>query len=335
MKAFMSNFKALRVHKVEGGTTARFDAIELDQLTPGDVVIRVAYSGLNYKDALAVTGKGAILRGLPKTVGIDLSGVVESSSDASVKRGDKVLVTGCNIGEALDGGLAEFARVPAAAVVPLPKTLSLFESMALGTAGFTAAMALWRMLDNHQQPDSGPIAVTGPTGGVGSIALGLLKRAGFTTAAITGKMDCADYLQQLGADQVIDRAALNLGGKPLEKAVWGGAIDNLGGDTLSYLTRTVRPWGNIACIGLAQSPALNTTVIPLILRGVSLLGIHSVEVPRAWRLALWEKLAGDWRLGSFDLIVRDVIAIDAVPQACEMLTAGKARGRYVVRINGG
>lgn len=331
----MPGFKALRVHTTENGTKARFDTVTVDQLTPGDIVIRVAYSCLNYKDALAVTGKGAILRGLPKTAGIDLSGFVESSAHASFKPGDKVLVTGANIGEALDGGFAEFARVPVEAVVPLPKALTLLEAMALGTAGFTAAMALRRMLENHQTPDHGPIAVTGPTGGVGAIALGLLKRTGFTTAAITGKPSSADYLYRLGADDVIDRSTLDLGSKPLEKAVWGGAIDNLGGKTLTYLTRTVKPWGNIACIGLAESPALDSTVMPLILRAVSLLGINSVHVPHAWRLAIWEKLAGEWKPKDLErLIVRDVISLDDVPRACEELIAGRSQGRYVVRVGG-
>jgi acrylyl-CoA reductase (NADPH) len=331
----MRQFKALRVHKTDSGLAVRFESLTVNDLTPGNIVIRVAYSCLNYKDALAVTGKGTILRGLPKVPGIDLSGVVESSSDASIKPGSKVLVTGCNLGEALDGGLAERARVPAEAVVPLPPGLTLLEAMALGTAGFTAALALRRMLENHQTPDRGPIAVTGPTGGVGAIALGLLKRTGFSTAAITGKKDEADYLKQLGADEVIDRKTLDLGTKPMEKARWGGAMDSLGGDTLTYLTRTVQPLGNIACIGLAQSPALATTVLPLILRAVSLLGINSVEVPREWRLGVWERLAGDWKLPELDrLIVREVIGLDAVPPACEELIAGRARGRYVVRIGG-
>jgi acrylyl-CoA reductase (NADPH) len=331
----MSNFKALRVHKGESGPSARFDSVSLDDLTPGKVVIRIAYSSLNYKDALAVTGKGAILRGLPRIPGIDLSGVVDSSADLAFKPGDRVLVTGCNIGEALDGGLAEFARVPAEAVVPLPATLSLFEAMALGTAGFTAALALRRMLENHQVPKGGPIAITGPTGGVGAIALSLFKRAGFTTVAITGKKDEVEFLKELGADEVIDRATLELGTRPLEKARWGGAVDSLGGDTLAYLTRTVQPLGNIAAIGLAQSSALVTTVMPFILRGVSLLGIYSVEMPRSWRLDIWNKLAGDWKPAGLErLIVRDVIRLDDVPAACAELIAGRARGRYVVRIGG-
>jgi len=330
----MPNFKALRIHQLEKTTQARFDSISIDELSTGEVVIRVAYSSLNYKDALAVTGKGRIMRGFPKVAGIDLSGIVESSRDAQFKAGDKVLVTGCNIGEALDGGLAEFARVPASAVVPLPNSLSLAEAMALGTAGFTAAMALRRMLENHQAPEMGTIAVTGPTGGVGSIAIDLFKQAGFQIAAITGKLAAENYLREIGADEVIERQTLDFGSKPIETARWGGAVDNLGGETLAYLTRTVKPWGNIASIGLAQAPTLATTVIPLILRGVSLLGIHSVECPRAWRLDLWNKLAGDWKPRHLKTIAPREISLEDVPAVCEEMIAGKAQGRTVVRIGG-
>lgn len=331
----MSSFRALRIQQGPSGRFARLESVTLDELTPGDVVVRVAYSSLNYKDALAVTGKGSIARGMPRTAGIDLSGVVEASSDPAYRPGDRVLATGAGLGESLDGGLAERARLPAAALVPLPKGLSLLEAMALGTAGFTAALALRRLLENHQAPELGPVAVTGATGGVGGIALGLLKRAGFSTAAITGKPGSASYLRELGADEVVARDSLVTAGKPLETAVWGGAVDNLGGETLAYLTRTVRPWGNIACIGLAQSPALETTVLPLILRGVSLLGIHSVEVPRAWRVAVWDRLAGDWKPRDIErLIVRAIIGLEEVPRACEELLAGGARGRYVIRMGG-
>jgi acrylyl-CoA reductase (NADPH) len=330
-----SSFKALRVHRSDKGSEARFDRISLEDLTPGDVVIRVAYSGINYKDALAISGKAPIVRGAVRTAGIDLSGVVEASSDCKFTPGDRVLVTGSNIGESLDGGFSEFARVPAEAVVPLPSGLSLFDAMVLGTAGFTAAMAVWRMQENHQTADRGPIVVTGPTGGVGSIALAILKRAGFSTAALTGKPGAAEYLKRSGADGIVDRTTLDFGSKPLEKAVWGGAVDNLGGRTLAYLSRTVRPWGNIACIGLAESPELNTTVMPFILRGVSLLGIHSVDVPRAWRLSLWERLAGAWNLNSLnDHLVRGVVGLEGVPEACNELVAGGALGRYVVKVGG-
>ena len=330
----MSSFQALRVHQGPGGRSAQLEAVTLDELTPGDVVVRVAYSCLNYKDALAVTGKGSIARGYPRTAGIDLAGVVETSSDPAYRPGDRVLATGAGLGESLDGGLAERARLPAAALVPLPEGLSLLDAMTLGTAGFTAALALRRLLENHQAPERGPVAVTGPTGGVGGIALGLLKRAGFATTAITGKPEAAAFLRELGADEVVARDSLATTGKPLETAVWGGAVDSLGGEMLAYLTRTVRPWGNIACIGLAQSSTLNTTVMPLILRGVSLLGIHSVDVPRPWRLALWEKLAGEWKPHDMRLIVRAIIGLEEVPRACEALLAGAARGRYVVRIGG-
>lgn len=331
-----SAFKALRVHQTTEGLAARFDTLSSEDLSPGEVLIRVAYSGINFKDALAVTGKGRVLRSYPRVAGIDLSGRVVSSSVPGFSPGQPVLVTGCLIGEAFDGGFAEYARVAADSVVPLPDGLSLAEAMAIGTAGFTAALALRRLLENHQTPEMGPIAITGPTGGVGSIAINLFKRAGFSVTALTGKKARSeDYLRKLGADEVIERQSLTLGTKPLENPLWGGAVDNLGGDTLAWLTRTVRPWGNIGSVGLAQSAGLQTTVIPFILRGVSLLGIHSVEMPRAWRLAIWERLASDWKPEHLmDTIVKDLISLDDVPAACEELMAAAVQGRYLVRIAG-
>lgn len=329
----MTTFKALRVHSVEKATQARLENISLDDLSAGEVVIRVAYSSVNYKDALAVTGKGRIMKGFPKVAGIDLSGTVERSSDARCRPGDAVLVTGCNIGEVLDGGYAEFARVPASAVIALPPGLTLREAMAIGTAGFTAAFALRRMLENHQSPSMGPMAITGPTGGVGSLAIDLFQRAGFSVHAITGKAGAAhDYLRALGAEQVIARQSLEMGQKPLEAGLWGGAVDNLGGDTLAWLTRTVKPWGNIASIGLAQSHELHSTVMPFILRGVSMLGIHSVECPRAWREAIWEKLAGDWKPRHLDRVVTREITLDQLPAYCDDVIAGRITGRGIVRI---
>ncbi len=328
----MTTFKAIRVHQKDKGTEARIEDISVADLSAGEVVIQVHYSSLNYKDALAVTGKGRIMRRMPCVAGIDLSGVVAESADPAYKAGDQVLVTGCDIGELHDGGLAQYARVAASSVVPLPPGLSLKEAMQLGTAGFTAALALRRMLENHQTPDMGPIAVTGPTGGVGSVALSLFKRAGFRTAAITGKPESArDYLQALGADEIVDRNTLDLGKRPMESARWGGAVDNVGGETLTWLTRTVSPWGNIGCIGLAQSHELNTTVMPLILRGVSLLGIHSVQMPRAWRLEVWQQLAGSWK-PQLDLIAPREVTLEQVPAACADIVAGKVTGRSVVRL---
>jgi NADPH2:quinone reductase len=329
----MNPFRALRVHQADKATKTQLDTIALTDLTPGDVVVRVQWSGINYKDALAVTGKGRIMRAFPRVAGIDLAGVVEQSSAAAYKPGDAVLVTGCNIGELLDGGYAEFARVPAEAVIPLPQGLSAQDAMAIGTAGFTAAFALRRMLENHQAPAMGPIAVTGPTGGVGSIAIDLFKRAGFTVHAVTGKAGKADdYLKALGADEIVSRQALDLGSKPMEKGLWGGAVDNLGGPTLAWLTRTVKPWGNIASIGLAQSHELTTTVMPFILRGVSLLGIHSVECPRAWREDIWRNLAGEWKPRHLGRIVTRTVSLDELPAACGDLIAGTVTGRILVRI---
>lgn len=332
----MTTFSALRVHAPEKNRTeARFETLKIDDLAPGEVVIRIAWTGINYKDALAVTGKGRILKKFPLVPGIDLAGHVESSSDARYQPGDAVLVTGCNIGEQFDGGYAEFARVKADSIIRKPASLTLRETMALGTAGFTAAFALRRMLENHQKPDMGPIAITGPTGGVGSVAIDLFKRAGFTVHAITGKAGKADdYLRQLGADEVMSRQALEIGSKPLESARWGGAVDNLGGETLAMLTRSVKSWGNIASIGLAQSHELSTTVMPFILRGVSILGIHSVECPRPWREDIWNKLSGEWRPRSLDRLVTREITLKDLPAACEDLIAGSVTGRTLVRVSG-
>lgn len=331
----MSTFKAMRIHQVEKATQARLEKLTLSDLNPGEVVVRVAWSGINYKDALAVSGKGRIMKGFPKVAGIDMAGVVESSEDARYKAGDKVLVTGCNIGEVFDGGFSEIARVAADSIVPLPRGLSMKEAMAIGTAGFTAALALRRMLENHQSASMGPIAVTGPTGGVGSIAIDLFKRVGFSVHAITGKAGAADdYLKELGADEVISRQSLEMGKKPLESAMWGGAVDNLGGDTLAWLTRTTRPWGNIASIGLAQSHELNTTVMPFILRGVSLLGIHSVECPRPWREDIWAHLSTIWKPKHLDTLISREVSLEDLPAVCDEFIAGKIQGRTLVRLSG-
>lgn len=330
-----TSFKALRVHASGSGTEARLEKIGIDDLTPGEVVIRVAYSSINFKDALAVTGKSKIMRELPRVAGIDVSGTVAESSDARYREGDAVLVTGNNLGELFDGGFAEYARVAADSVVPLPPGMSLRQAMAIGTAGFTAGLALQRMIENHQAPELGPVAVNGATGGVGSIAIALLKGAGFSPTAITGKPQAESYLRGVGADALFDRKQITGGGRPLEKALWGGAIDNLGGDNLNWLTRTVRPWGNIAAIGLAQSHELHTTVMPFILRGVSLLGINSVETPRAWRLKVWERLAGPWKIRDLESrIVAGEVSLEEVPAACNKLMAAEMQGRLLVRLAG-
>ncbi|MGH8453620.1 MAG: YhdH/YhfP family quinone oxidoreductase [Nevskiales bacterium] len=325
-------FRALRVHRVEKATETRLETLSLDDLNPGEVVVRASWSGINYKDALAVTGKGRILRRYPLVAGIDGAGVVESSQSPQFKPGDEVLITGCNLSETLDGGYSEYLRMPAEVVIPLPAGLSLKEAMLLGTAGFTAALAVRRMQENHQTPAMGPIAVTGATGGVGSVAIQILSRLGYEVVAITGKPEAsADYLKKLGASEVLDRRSLELGKAPLESARWGGAVDNVGGELLDWLTRTVKPWGNIGSIGLAGGHELHSTVMPFILRGVSLLGIHSVECPMPWRRAIWEKLAGDWKPSSLEMIVHRTIGLDELPVACSEVIAGQVQGRFLVK----
>src|SRR5690349_24131424 len=233
----MSTFKAFRIHETAGKISAGFEQISLDQLSPGEVVVQVQYSGINYKDALAATGAGKILRRYPLVGGIDLAGVVRSSDDARHRPGDAVLVTGSGLSENLDGGYTELARVPGEAVIPMPPGLDAFRAMALGTAGFTAALAIHRMERNGQAPARGPVVVTGATGGVGSLAIDMLSARGYEVIAVTGKAQAFDYLKSLGASSVITREQLALGSKPLEATRFAGAIDSVGGETLAGLTR--------------------------------------------------------------------------------------------------
>ncbi|HEY2808544.1 MAG TPA: oxidoreductase [Steroidobacteraceae bacterium] len=325
-------FRAFRIHSEGGRPVARFEQISLADLSAGAVVIRVTHSGINYKDALAATGAGKILRRYPLVGGIDLAGVVESSEDARYAAGDAVLVTGCALSETHDGGYAQFARVPGDWVIPLPAGLSAFEAMAIGTAGFTAAFAIDRMEQNGQAPQGGPIVVTGASGGVGSIAVDMLSARGYRIFAVSGKAAAAPYLRELGAHEVLARQELDLGSRALETARFGGAIDNLGGEVLTWLTRTVDFWGNIASIGLAAGAELNTTVMPFILRGVSLLGINSSATPRARRIAVWQRIGTDLRPRHLARIVTRTIEFDELPSAFPAHLEGAVTGRTVVRI---
>ncbi|HVP32677.1 MAG TPA: oxidoreductase [Steroidobacteraceae bacterium] len=328
----MKPFKAFRIHSEAGKIAARFEDLTLDDLGAGEVVIRVACSDINYKDALAATGAGKILRRYPLVGGIDLAGTVESSSDARFKAGDAVLVTGCGLSETHDGGYAQYARVPGDWVIPMPAGLDAATAMSLGTAGFTAALAIHRMEQNGQTPGAGPIVVTGASGGVGSVAVDMLATRGYRVVAVSGKPDAAEYLKALGAAEVLDRNSLDLGTRPLEAARFAGAIDNLGGEVLTWLTRTVDFWGNIASIGLAASPELKTTVMPFILRGVALLGINSSATRREWRLAVWQRIATDLRPRQLARIVTRTIGFDELPQAFPDYLAGRVTGRTLVRI---
>ena len=328
----MKPFKAFRIHSEDGKIAARFEELTLDDLAPGEVVIRVACSDVNYKDALAATGAGRILRRYPLVGGIDLAGRVESSGDSRFKAGDAVLVTGGGLSETHDGGYAQFARVPAEWVIPMPAGLDVETAMSLGTAGFTAALAIHRMEQNGQTPAGGPIVVTGATGGVGSLAIDMLATRGYRVVAVSGKADAAEYLTALGASEILDRRSLDLGSRPLEAARFAGAIDNLGGEVLTWLTRTVDFWGNIASIGLAASPELKTTVMPFILRGVALLGINSSATRREWRLAVWQRIATDLRPRQLARIVTRTIDFAELPGVFPDYIAGRVTGRTLVRI---
>ena len=329
----MDSFKAYRIHQEDGRIVARFERMTLDQLTAGEVVIKVRFSSINYKDALAATGAGRILRKYPLNGGIDLSGEVASSTDARYTPGQQVLVTGCNLSETFDGGYAEYARVAGDSVIPLPGGISLLEAMALGTAGFTAALAIHRMEHNGLAPARGPVVVTGATGGVGSIAVDMLAGRGYAVTAVSGKPAADEFLRSLGAAQILRRQEIDFGKRPLEAAQWAGAIDNVGGEMLTWLTRTMDFWGSIASVGLAGSHELHTTVMPFILRGVNLLGINSSATRRDLRLEVWKRISTDLRPRHFDRLVTRTIGFDELPGAFADYLEGRVVGRTVVRIS--
>jgi len=328
-------FKAFRIRSEGEGVVAGFEQLQLADLSPGNVVVRVLFSTINYKDALAATGAGKVLRRFPLVGGIDFAGVVETSTDPRFSTGDRVLVTGNGLSETHDGGYAEYARVPGDWVFPIPPGLDELEAMALGTAGFTAALAIHRMEENGQKPIAGPIAVTGATGGVGSIAIDMLAARGYEVVAVSGKSGAAEYLKTLGATRILSRKQIKSTGRPLEAVQFAGAIDNVGGDLLAWLTRTVGFWGNIASIGLAGGAQLETTVMPFILRGVNLLGINSTSVPRALRTTIWERIATDLRPRHLDRLVTRTLDFADLPGAFKGYLDGAVTGRTVVRISSG
>jgi acrylyl-CoA reductase (NADPH) len=328
----METFRALRIFNDGGRIHSALVDATLDELGEGDVVIDAAFSGVNYKDALAATGAGKILKKFPLIGGIDVSGTVSASRDARFREGDQVLVTGYDLGVGTDGGFAGKVRVPGDWVVPLPAGLSPRDAMVYGTAGFTAGLAVARLERNGLRTGTGPIAVTGATGGVGSIAVGALARLGYDVTAITGKDDAHDYLRGLGAARIQSRTTLELGTRPLEKATWAGAVDVVGGDLLAWLTRTAMPWAGVASTGLTGGTSLALTVMPFILRGVSLIGVDSVMCPTDVRVETWRRLATDMRPAALDTVGHD-ITLDGLPQAFDALLKGNARGRYVVALS--
>jgi putative YhdH/YhfP family quinone oxidoreductase len=324
-------FDAFRIHSDSGGYRSGIEQIALDDLSPGEVVIAAEWSSVNFKDALAGTGQGKILRRFPLVGGIDVAGRVVASTDPSFREGDAVLATGCGLSETRDGGYSRYVRLESRWTIPLPAGLTLRESMVLGTAGFTAALALHRMLDNRQSPGMGPLCVTGATGGVGSLAIDIFSRAGFEVHAISGKADQHDYLRAIGAREVHGRDALATT-RPLESARFGGGLDNVGGPMLASLLAQTAPYGNVASAGLAATADLHTTVMPGIIRGVSLLGVASGGTARDIRDAVWTRLAGDWKPAHLDRICTREAGLGDLPGVFARMLAGGSLGRTVVRI---
>ncbi|MET0091163.1 MAG: YhdH/YhfP family quinone oxidoreductase [Candidatus Thiodiazotropha sp.] len=329
----MTTYRAFRIHRDQSQHSAGIEELELTPPEKGEVMIRVTHSSINYKDALAGTGKGQILRHFPLTGGIDASGVISESNDRRFKEGDPVIVTGYELSATADGGYAQYLKVPADWVVPLPSGLTTQEAMILGTAGFTAALALYRMETNGQQPDMGPILVTGATGGVGCFAVNMFDGEGYEVLAVSGKKDQHDFLQHLGAQEILGREEISTYHHALERGVWGGAVDNVGGEMLSSITRKIKPWGNIASIGLAGGHELNTTVMPFILRGVSLLGINSSGCPHGIREELWQRLGSDLKPRHMEDILKQTVGLDQLAEVFETMLEGKITGRILVEID--
>jgi putative YhdH/YhfP family quinone oxidoreductase len=325
-----TTFRAFRIH-AEGGHRAGLETLSLHDLSPGEVVVRAAYSSINYTDALAGTGLGRILRRSPLVGGIVVAGHVLASTDPRFREGDPVLCTGSGLSETRDGGYSEIVRLPAEWTIALPPGLGLREAMVLGTAGFTAGLSLLRMEQNGQVPAMGPIVVTGASGGVGCLAIAILARAGYEVHAISGKPEHADFLQTLGASQVLPREALADATRPLENARWAGAIDNVGDPALAALTRVIQPYGNIASCGLAGGASLSTTVMPFIIRGVSLLGIASAGTAIGQRRQVWERLSGPWKPTHLDAIATRETTLDGLSGVFPGMLAGASFGRTVVR----
>ena len=329
----MNSFNIFRIHEREGKTVAGFEQAQLEDLDAGEVVVKVAYSSVNYKDALAATGAGKVIRRFPCVGGIDLSGTVVESSDARYAKGDAVIATSFDLGVSHDGGYAEYARLPADWLVRAPRGMSLKHAMVIGTAGYTAALGVARMEHNGLAPQNGPVIVNGATGGVGSVAIDILAQRGYRVTALTGKDNESDYLRRIGATEVMLRSSIDVTKiRPLDKALWAGGVDNLGGDTLSWMLSTMQQSATVASIGLAANHAWKASVMPFILRGVSLLGIDSGYTPNPQRQQIWDRLADDLKPAHLDDMVR-VIPFSQLPDVFQDFLDAKVRGRIVVDIN--
>jgi acrylyl-CoA reductase (NADPH) len=325
-------FKAIQIAKTDQGQAVSLAELEESALPEGDVLIDVAYSTLNFKDGLAITGASPVVRVWPMVPGIDLAGTVRTSSHPDWKAGDKVVLNGWGVGETHWGGLSQVARLKGDWLVPLPRKFDEKQAMAIGTAGYTAALCVDALVDAGVAPDQGPVLVTGATGGVGSVAIALLKAAGFEVHALTGKMAEADYLKGLGADEVIDRATMSEKGKPLQKELWAGVVDAAGSHTLANAVAQTKYGGAVAACGLAQGADFTATVMPFILRGVRLLGVDSVMAPKAPRLKAWQRLARDLDPAKLESIGQEIGLAEAIEAAGKFMS-GEVKGRFVVNVN--
>jgi len=327
----MDRFKAYRVFNENDRVAGRVVQLGLDELSAGEVVFRTACSSVNYKDALAATGAGRIIRSFPRVAGIDATGTVESSTDPRFNPGEKVICTSYEFGVSHDGGFAQYCRVPADWVVPLPKGLTLHEAAALGVAGYTAGLAVELLELNGMVPAAGKVLVNGATGGVATLAIDMLARLGYHVVAVTGKDAEHDYLKKLGAREVLSRHKLEMGTRPLERALWAAAFDSVGGEQLAWLTRTMQDGGLIASFGNAGGIEFKSTVLPFILRGVRLIGVNSGDTPMPLRRKIWGRLAGDLKPRHLQDIA-GTITLDDLPAYFERMLKGQIRGRAVVKL---
>ena len=332
MSSLPNQFKCFRIDQEDDKIVSGLQSISMDDINPGEITLKTEYSSINYKDALAATGKGKILRIFPLIGGVDVAGEVVESDDPRFDPGDKVIAACSGLSETNDGGYSEYARINSEAAIELPKQMDTRTAMAIGTAGFAAGLAIFKMKLNKQTPEMGPIVVTGATGGVGSIAIDMLSSSGFETTAITRKKTHDEYLKVIGTTNIVCLEEMELGERPLEKAQFGGGIDNVGGDLLSWVLRSTVPEGNVASIGLAADFKLPTNVMPFILRGVNLLGVNSTTLPNAVKQEVWDDIANNMSPQKIDQIVTKEVTLEELPDQFQAFIEGSIVGRVLVKV---
>jgi NADPH2:quinone reductase len=332
MSSIPNQFNCFRINQEEEKIVSGIETIGIEDINPGEVTLKTEYSSINYKDALAATGAGKILRKFPLIGGVDVAGEVIESEDPRFKTGDKVIAACSGLSETNDGGYSEFARISSEAAIQLPQKIDTKTAMAIGTAGFAAGLAIFKMKLNKQTPEMGPIVVTGATGGVGSIAIDMLSSSGFETTAITRKKTHNEYLESIGTTNILCLEDMEIGERPLEKAQFGGGIDNVGGDLLSWVLRSTVPEGNVASIGLAADFKLPTNVMPFILRGVNLLGVNSTTLPNAFKQEVWEDIANNMLPKNIQGIVTKEVKLKELPEQFQAFLDGSIVGRVLVKV---